>query len=646
MRLKTKIILLITFLTALPAFLSVIHYYSMKRELIQNALERNRELAEKLADRVDMYISKTLNSIASKVNQYKGYGFNEKEIIWKITGEVYGIFEGAFYSSEGNLVVSVSREKINPDFPKRITPEESSKYLYTPYLEPYLRVLYKDEEFGITFGYYLFSLDLSVFWTRLVSRYKDIEAFLLDKSLRLIAFPDTRFYDKRKITLKEGIYKSDLLGTEVIGTFAKSIGGKWIVYIEEPLIYVLSSLENYRKEVILSGLFTSLSGGVLCLIILIRIFKPLENFRDYVISWAKGNLKENLELKDDVKILLKTFKSLIRKVEEEKKIYEAFFKNSFDGVVLFDTSLKVSNVNENFCEIFQVRKEEVLGKSMEELIGERLSLKNTFIREVELNIGKKHYCSLRQGILLIDDVPYVVWWLRDISKEKELKGMLERTSKLAVAGEIVCSLAHQLNTPLASIMGYAELLKFSTQDEKTREKLDIIINQAQKCKGIIGKLLHLGKGDSRPTYVNLEELTLGVLEMLEPKARKKGVNVRFENVNAGKIFGFPWQIEQILINIIDNAIDASPKGETIFIKLKNQNGYAVFEVKDRGKGFENPEKAFEPFYTTKENGTGLGLAIVKTFVENMNGKIEVESKEGALVRVYLPEVAKDEYFDS
>ncbi|AAC07158.1 ATP-binding protein [Aquifex aeolicus] len=644
MTLKTKIILLVILLTALPALLSLLHYYSMKRELIQKALERNREIVEKLADRVDMYISETLHSIASKVNQYKGYGLNEREIIWKITGEVYGVFEGAFYSPEGKLITSASREKVNPNFPERISPEGRSKLLYTPYLEPYVRVLYKDEEFGITFGYYIFSLDLSAFWNRLVNRYKGLEAFLLDENSRLIAFPDTRFYDGRKIPLREGIYRSDFLGTDVIGTFAKSKGGKWIVYAEEPLIYVLSPLENYRKEVILAGLFTSFSGGILCLIIIIRIFKPLENFKDYVVSWAKENLSENLKLKDDVEIFLKTFRSLIKKVEEEKKIYEAFFKNSFDGVVLFDTSLKVSNVNENFCEIFQVKKDEVIGKSMEDLIGERLPLKNTFIREVELKLGKKHYCSLRQGILIIEDVPYVVWWLKDLSKEKELRGMLERTSKLAVAGEIACSLAHQLNTPLASIMGYAELLNLSEKDQRTKEKLDLIIKQAHRCKEIIGKMLYLGKVDSRPAYVNLEELILEVLEILEPKARKKGVNVRFENGDAGKIFGFPWQIEQILINILDNAIDALPEGESIYIKLKKEEEYVVLEVKDKGKGFEDPEKAFEPFYTTKQNGTGLGLSIVKTFVEGMNGKIEVKNCSGALVKVYLPEVAESERF--
>jgi len=541
----------------------------------------------------------------------------------------------------------VSRETVQPEFPERINPQKTVNLLYSPYLEPYLRIVYKDEEFGITFGYYVFSLDLSVFWNRLVGKYKDVEIFLLDKDANVVASPDTRFFDQRKIPLFTGIYKSELLGIDVIGSFAKSKGGNWIVCAEEPLTYVLSPLKTYRNEVVFAGLFTSFSGGVLCLIIVFRIFRPLENFRDYVISWAKGNLKENFKIEDDVDVLVKTFERLIKKVDEEKKVYEAFFENSFDGVILFDSFLKVSNVNGNFCEIFNVKKEKILGKRMKELIGEELPLNNLFIREVELNLGKKYYCSLRQNILFIDDIPYVVWWVKDLSKEKELKVMLERTSKLAVAGEIACSLAHQLNTPLASIMGYAELLSISEKNENKKEKLNLILKQAEKCKEIVSRLLYLGKGESNPVYVNPEELTIDVLKILTPKARKKGVNLWFESGNnVGKIFGFPWQIEQVLINVIDNAIDASPEGESVFIKLKKEKGFVVWEVEDRGNGFKDFQKVFEPFFTTKENGTGLGLSIAKTFVEDMKGKIELENRSGGVVRVYLPEVTLDEHSGS
>ena len=137
-----------------------------------------------------------------------------------------------------------------------------------------------------------------------------------------------------------------------------------------------------------------------------------------------------------------------------------------------------------------------------------------------------------------------------------------------------------------------------------------------------------------------ENVTIDVINMLSPKAKRKGVKIKFSSsLNGERIFTFPWQIEQVLVNIIDNAIDASPENSSVEIKLDQLNGKVVWRVKDSGPGIpeEDLEKVFKPFYTTKAYGTGLGLPLARRLMRNMGGDVRIESEpgKGTTVEIYI-----------
>ncbi|MDQ7038524.1 MAG: ATP-binding protein [Aquificota bacterium] len=635
--LKGRIIVLLLILTFIPVTLYLYHYTAMKRKLLQDRVNLHTLYATSLVTKVELFLEKVISEASSSLSLYRNLGFSEEEMIWRVTGHVRGVFEGAFYSPEGILMASVSRERIDPDFDSFVDVRSDRRILgiyRTEYEEPFLRFVIPEFEDGLLKGYFVFSLDLSLFWQSVVSSKPgpDVEVFLTDTEGNILAFSDLRFPGVKRIPLRGGVYRSVITGVDVVGVHAKSENGEWVVVVEEPVTSVLAPMSEFQTKAVLAGSVFMTSAGIFAILVFLRIFRPLENLRNYIVSWERENMNRNVQAGDEVSELSQAFENLIRRLEEDRKLYSSLFENTLDGIIVFNVERRVIDVNRTILEQYKLRKEDLLGKSMADLIGEDLPLVSLFFAEKKVRLGEEIYCQLRQEILRIEDSVYILWRLKDVSQEKELKILLEQTAKLSLAGEIACSVAHQINNPLASIMGYAESIALSTSEEETRKKAEVIIRQAGKCAETVKKLLEVGKPfEGKPDYVKPEDITIEVINMLHPKAKRRGVRIEFgSSLNGEKIFTFPWQIEQVLINVVDNAIDACEGGGVVKVDLRKEGSNIVWRVVDTGKGIPKEEisKVFKPFYTTKRYGTGLGLPLAKRFVRNLGGDIRIHSEEG------------------
>lgn len=635
--LKGRIVILLLILTFIPVTLYFYHYTSMKRKLIQDRLNLHALYATSLVTKVELFLEKVISEASSSLSLYRTLGFSEEEMIWRVTGQVRGVFEGAFYSPEGILLTSASRERVDPEFPKFINLKTDRRILgisYTEYQEPFLRFLIPEIEDGLLKGYFVFSLDLSLFWQSVVSSKPgpNVEVFLTDSEGNILAFSDLRFPGLRSIPLRSGVYRSVITGLDVVGVYARSEDGTWVVVVEEPVSSVLVPVSEFQTRAMLAGSAFMVSVGMFAILVLFRIFRPLENLRNYIVSWERENINRSVQAGDEVSELSQAFENLIRRLEEDRKLYSALFENTLDGIIVFNVQRKVIDVNRTILEQYKLTKEDLLGKSMSDLIGEDLPLVSLFFTEKKLRLREEIFCQLKQDILRIEDNLYILWRLKDVSQEKELKVLLEQTAKLSLAGEIACSVAHQINNPLASIMGYAESIAISTSEEETRKKAEVIIRQAGKCAETVKKLLEVGKPfEGRPDYVKPEDLTIEVIRMLHPKAKRRGVTVEFNSsLNGERIFTFPWQIEQVLINIVDNAIEACGNRGKVKVSLFKENGNVIWRVEDTGPGIpkKDMDKVFKPFYTTKRYGTGLGLPLARRFIRNLGGDIKIYSEEG------------------
>jgi len=236
----------------------------------------------------------------------------------------------------------------------------------------------------------------------------------------------------------------------------------------------------------------------------------------------------------------------------------------------------------------------------------------------------------------------------DVTTTRRLREQITQSEKLSSLGRMIAGVAHELNNPLTSVIGYAQLLRTMPPGEKFAERLDTIRKEAERCRRIVQSLLRFARTptpERRPFSLN--EVVDGVAQLLAYPIRSSGCRV-VADLDRGlpSIVGDVHDIEQALVNLVTNAqqaMTAASTPGTITIRTRRGgSGGIVLEVEDEGPGIPEPARAkvFDPFFTTKPpgQGTGLGLWLVYNAVVALSGSIHAERAPsgGALFRMELP----------
>jgi signal transduction histidine kinase/putative methionine-R-sulfoxide reductase with GAF domain len=226
---------------------------------------------------------------------------------------------------------------------------------------------------------------------------------------------------------------------------------------------------------------------------------------------------------------------------------------------------------------------------------------------------------------------------------------LLRSEKLAAVGELAAGVAHELDNPLTTVAGFAELVMESLpQGSAERADLALVVSEAQRAREVVRRLLDFSRqGEFLHAEADIHEVIAAVLALLNHQAQLAQVEIRAALWDdLPRLTVDKNQMQQVLINLIQNAIQAMPDGGSIDIQtqVQSQNDLerVTVSLQDSGIGIpsENLERIFEPFFTTRqgEDGTGLGLAISYSIVSEHGGFIDVNSQpgEGARFTIWLP----------
>ncbi|MEW6084312.1 MAG: GAF domain-containing protein [Chloroflexota bacterium] len=233
--------------------------------------------------------------------------------------------------------------------------------------------------------------------------------------------------------------------------------------------------------------------------------------------------------------------------------------------------------------------------------------------------------------------------------QRKAENRLLQAAKLAAVGEMAAGIAHELNNPLTSVTGFAELaLEEIPGDNQTRKDLELVVREAKRARDVVRRLLDFARqGESSRASASLNEVVDDVVALSRHLIHTSGVELktRFDE-------SLPWvmmdanQIKQVALNLVHNALQAMPDGGTLEIVTssarRNNRAWALISVGDTGVGIPQPDvsRIFEPFFTTKGNqgGTGLGLSVTYGIVTDHGGTIEVESEsgKGSKFTVWLP----------
>ncbi len=372
--------------------------------------------------------------------------------------------------------------------------------------------------------------------------------------------------------------------------------------------------------------------------------KPLNELAIASSKVAKGDFsaKVFIKSKNEIKELADSFNymtdqinTLFTQLSHQKEELNSIISSINEGLCVIDKEGTISISNESFRKT--VQNDSVKGKlyweviriiRFDELINNVRSEQNSIVDEMELNnkifLCSATFCSNKEDIVVT---------LHDITKIKNL----EKTKK-----DFVTNVSHELRTPLTAIKGFVETLQETNNDDENKHYLNIINRHTDRVIRIVNDLLLLSKLEGTSDSLELEKVDLtdlieNILKIFEQSLKEKNLVLKLKKDNNLPIIkADPFKLEQVFINLIDNAIKYTERGEVV-ISLSHNNETVIIEIQDTGICIprEHLSRIFERFYVVdssrsrKQGGTGLGLAIVKHIVHLHNGKIDVKNIPGA-----------------
>ena len=356
---------------------------------------------------------------------------------------------------------------------------------------------------------------------------------------------------------------------------------------------------------------------------------------------------------------------------ESENFYRNIFASLVDGILIISADLRVTKVNQAAEEIFQRSRSSFEGEPLSKLFPDQPNIIKKARQSITEGISFHHVegigynksnngrfpVNLTFSPLIKDDLEITAGaiLIQDTSLLKELQENSQQTEHLSTLSTLTAGMAHEIRNPLSGIRGSAQLLLKDLKNNGQREYMEIVIEEVDRINRLVKKMMDLTRpalNDFKPTNIHqvLEEILIlekGTLEM------KEGAFVQVYDPSIPTIKANKDELKQVFLNLVKNAVEASPKGGRVRISTQYNTDYTfrkkqdtlsphniVVKITDSGLGMTNAtmKKLFTPFFTTKKRGTGLGMAVSLKIVENHHGKIKVTSEEniGTVIQVFLP----------
>jgi len=453
----------------------------------------------------------------------------------------------------------------------------------------------------------------------------------------------------------------------------------WYVVVEQPVGEAFQVAYRLRTYTMIVVIISIVIVFVLVTLLSRKITQPIKDLLKETQNIAGGDIGQDINIgsRDEIGSLAESFnmmlnnlKSMMQQVlyisgeaasmAQIRQYADKFFENIPSAIITVDSRGKITSFNHVACETIGIQEDSILRKNIKEINdGKLMPIIKLLVEGIEKDvIYIKHIIKIKgdNGT----DIPLMIntsvqkdasgkllgaiGVFRNVEEVKQLEESVIRAKNLEALGALSAGMAHEIRNPLTSIKGYAQYIKRELDPEsELNGDISIIISEVDRLNGIIDRFLAF----ARPRELKLELCNINTIIMIIINLIKKDCltdNVKVETeLNEMPLTAIDFeQMEQVILNIVINAIQAMPNGGTLKINTKyNKASHIIqIEIVDTGEGIisDDQDKIFEPFFTTKEKGTGLGLAICSRIVENHKGIIELNStpNAGTMFIIKLP----------
>lgn len=439
---------------------------------------------------------------------------------------------------------------------------------------------------------------------------------------------------------------------------------KGVIYITSNLKNIYETVNESKKILTNATMMALLITVILGFLIASSITEPIRDVTKKAEEMAMGDFDQFVEVKSDDEIgqlanmfnyLTLKLKDTIQEMDLERSKLDTIFNYMTEGVVAIDITGDIIHANPIASEILRLDEDEPLDlkSSKKRILSlEKLNLKNIDYEcedtlegeetlEIDSQVYKVKYAPFKNEK---NDIGGLIIVLQDITKEHKLDNIRK---------EFVANVSHELKTPITTIKSYTEtLIDNEIDNEMEKRFLNVIDNECDRMARLVRDLLQLSNLDYKKVAwkreeVSVEELVRNILLKLEFSFKEKNQQMMLHiEEDLPDIVIDKDGIEQVILNIISNAIKYTDNEGKIEITLRNIDDYLNISIEDNGIGIplEDQKRIFERFYRVEKGrsrelgGTGLGLAIAKQIIEAHNGSITMEScfGQGTTFNIKIP----------
>ncbi|MDN3016662.1 ATP-binding protein [Paenibacillus sp. BSR1-1] len=423
-------------------------------------------------------------------------------------------------------------------------------------------------------------------------------------------------------------------------------------------VFIYQSLEDMQETSRSTTRFILLVAGVAIILTTIfafflstRITAPLRKMREAAFEVARGKFDTKVPIltHDEIGELATAFNQMGRQLKfnmnalsQEKEQLSSILSSMADGVITFnrDGTILITNPPaDRFLQYWYYENgefgpaSEAIPSQVMELFQEAVDTEKEQVGEISLQ--GRHWVILVSPLYSNRFIRGAVAVLRDMTKEKQLEKMRR---------DFIANVSHELRTPISMLQGYSEAIvdDIAESQEEKKEMAKVIYDESLRMGRLVNELLDLARMEAGHIQLTIDEINIStfihrIIHKFQGLAKDNAIQLHADIDNQISVVFFdPDRIEQVLTNLIDNAIRHTPKGGSVRLNVTSEDKGIRIEVKDSGSGIpeEDLPFVFERFYkadkarTRGRAGTGLGLAIAKNIIDAHRGHISVQSKLG------------------